>query len=177
MATQSKKLTEKDKRFIEKQKLFYVASASSAEVNLSPKGHDSLRVLDESTLLFMNYSGSGNRSYRDASNDGAFTLVFNAFVGAPKILRLFCKVSIVHRDDKKFDEYLEMFAEKASLVRNFYLFHIYAVETSCGYTVPIMEFKEERTTLKKWMNNFDERGKLEPYNKKNFSPPNLNDLN
>lgn len=176
MGKQAKELTPKDIKFIEAQKLFYVASASNSEVNLSPKGHDSLRVLDESTLLFMNYSGSGNRSYRDASNDGEFTLVFNAFEGTPKILRLFCKASIVHREDERFHEYLAMFKEKASLVRNFYLYHIYAVETSCGYTVPIMEFKEERTTLKKWMNNFDERGKLEPYNKKNFNPPNLNDL-
>ena len=80
MGKQYKQLKEKDIAFIQEQKLFYLASCSGAEVNLSPKGYDSIRVLDASTLLFMQYPGSGNRTYRDADAGGEVTLVFNAFV-------------------------------------------------------------------------------------------------
>ncbi len=155
------------------QRLFYLASVSDKEVNLSPKGHDSLRVLDESTLLFMNYSGSGNRTYRDAVNDGEFTMVFNAFEGKPKIVRLFCKAGIVHKEDEAFEKYLAMFGENPSLVRNLFIFHIYAVEISCGYTVPEMAIKAERTYLHDWMTDYVEKGRLEAYNIKNFTPPDL----
>jgi len=102
LGKQYKKLTDKDIKFIQEQKLFYLASASNKEVNLSPKGYDSIRVLGNTTILFMSYPGSANRTYRDAVNNGKFTLVFNAFEGKPKILRLFCKAEIVENKVMRF---------------------------------------------------------------------------
>ena len=176
MGKQYKQLTQNNIRFIKEQKLFYLASASSAEVNLSPKGYDSIRVLDESTLVFMNHPGSGNRTYRDAINNGEFTLVFNAFEGKPNILRLFCKAEVVEDDSSDYQEYLGVFSQKKEFVRNFFKFKIYAVESSCGESVPLMEYKEERDGIKSWMKKMDKNDKLEEYKEKHFTPPDLSTL-
>lgn len=173
MAKQYKLLKQKDIDFIQEQKLFYLASCSGHEVNLSPKGYDSIRVLDESTLLFMNYPGSGNRTYRDTKEGGEVTLVFNAFMGKPQILRLFCKSEIVERDDADFDTYAKMFGEINNVVRNFFRFNIYVVETTCGEAVPIMEYKEDRNEYREWAVKLDKKGKLEEYNAKTFTPVDL----
>lgn len=163
--------------FIKEQKLFYLASASDKEVNLSPKGYDAIRVLDNTTLLFMSYPGSGNRTYRDAQNDGKFTLVFNAFEGKPKILRLFCKAEIVAKESDTFQKYLSFFDEKESLVRDIFIFSIYAVESSCGESVPYMEYKGERSSLKEWAVKMDKTGKLQAYKEAHFTPVNLEEVN
>jgi len=176
LGKQYKKLTDKDIMFIQEQKLFYLASASDKEVNLSPKGYDSIRVLDNTTVLFMSYPGSGNRTYRDAVNNGEFTLVFNAFEGKPKILRLFCKAEIVEKQNKKFQNYLALFDEQESIVRDIFLFKIYAVESSCGEAVPFMEYKGERTSLKEWAEKMDKSNKLDEYKKVHHTPVNLEEI-
>lgn len=176
MGSQYKTLKDSDIEFIQKQKLFYLASSSGKEVNLSPKGYDSTRVLDNSTLVFMNYPGSGNRTYRDATNNGEFTLVFNAFEGKAKILRLFCKAVIVDAKSEKFAEYLKLFEEKESLVRDFFEFSIYAVESSCGESVPKMDYVEERKSLKNWVVKMDKNNKLQDYKANHITPPDLKSL-
>ena len=176
MGSQYKSLKDSDIEFIKQQKLFYLASSSGKEVNLSPKGYDSIRVLDNSTLVFMNYPGSGNRTYRDAKNDGEFTLVFNAFEGKANITRIFCKAVIIDAKSEKFATYLELFKEQESLVRDFFEFHIYAVESSCGESVPKMDYVEDRTSLKNWVVNMDKNDKLKAYKEKNATPPDLKKL-
>jgi hypothetical protein len=176
MGKQYKKLTKKDIDFIKIQKLFYIASASGNEVNLSPKGYDSIRVLDDSSLVFLDYVGSGNRTYTDAKNGGEFTILFNAFEGKPKILRIFCKAKITKEKSKKFKKFLKLFKEKKSLVRTFFVFKIYAVETSCGAGVPYMSYKKDRNSMKKWMVRLDKNNKLEAYKKSHFIPPSLKNL-
>jgi len=173
---QYKSLTERDIKFIEKQKLFYIASSSGKEVNISPKGYDCIKVLDANTLLFMSYPGSGNRTYTDAANNGEFTIVFNSFEKAPKILRIFCKAKIVENVNPEFNAYLKLFNEKEELVRNFFEFSIYAVESSCGEGVPFMEYKGERDALKKWAVKLDKNKKLEEYKKNHFIPPDLQNI-
>ena len=44
---QYKVLRDKDKEFIRQQKLFYIASTSRNQVNLSPKAYDTIRILSE----------------------------------------------------------------------------------------------------------------------------------
>ena len=176
MGKQYKSLKESDIEFIKKQKLFYIASSSGEEVNLSPKGYDTIRVIDENKLVFANYPGSGNRSYRDASNDGGFTLVFNAFDGPATILRIFAKAMVIDESHDKYKEYLKLFDIKKSVIRDIFEFQIYAVESSCGMSVPIMEYKEDRDGLKDWAVDMDKKDKLKAYNKKRFTPPDLNNL-
>jgi len=176
MGKQYKTLKANDIEFIQKQKLFYIASCSGGEVNLSPKGYDTIRVVDEETLIFASYPGSGNRTYRDAANEGEFTLVFNAFEGGAMILRLFCKAEIIDKEHPKYPSYLELFTIKESVIRNLFAFHIYAVESSCGMSVPYYEYKGERNELKEWALDMDSKDKLEAYKAKRFNPPNLHNL-
>lgn len=176
MGKQYKKLQQRDIEFIQKQKLFYIASSSGGEINLSPKGYDSIRVVDESTLVFMNMTGSGNRTYRDAVNDGEFTLLFHAFEGGAMILRLFCKAKVVEKEEVKYDDYLNLFSIKESLVRNLFEMQIYAVESSCGMSIPFMVYQGERNELMEWTVDMDRKDRLEEYREKHHTPPDLSQL-
>jgi len=176
MGQQYKTLQQKDIDFIKKQKLFYMASASGQEVNLSPKGYDTIRILDKHTLLYLDFPGSGNRTYRDAMAGGEFTLVFNAFEGNANIVRLFCKAEAIAKSDERFDGYLSHFDINAKHVRQLFLFDIYAVETSCGMAVPYMKYQKERKSLKNWVKNMAEEGRLHEYVKAHETPPSLENL-
>mgnify|MGYP000949768646 CR=1 FL=1 len=61
---------------------------------------------------------------------------------------------------------MELFREKKRVVRDFFEFRIYAVESSCGMSVPIMEYKDDREELRDWAVNMDEKGTLEEYKEK-----------
>jgi hypothetical protein len=176
MGKQYKKLKEKDITFIRDQKLFFLASCSGHEVNLSPKGYDSLRVLDSQRILYLDYPGSGNRTYRDAVANGEFTLMFNAFEGKANITKLFCKAEHIGKDSKDFKNYIKHFDVNSNEVRQLFLFYIYAVETSCGDGVPFMEYKGERPNLKEWAAKMSTNGKLEEYIKEHKTPPVLTNL-
>ena len=76
--------------FIEAQHMFFVASAPAAggHVNLSPKGLDSLRIIDGRTLLYLDYVGSGAETIAHLNDNGRIVLMMCAFDGPPKIVRL-----------------------------------------------------------------------------------------
>ena len=176
MGKQYASLTSEDIDFISKQKLFYIASCANNEVNLSPRGFDCVHVLDTNTLLFLDYPGSGNRTARDIQNDGEITLVFNAFEGSPRIVRLFCKGELIEKYDFEFEKYFEYFHEKKEYIRRIVRLNIYAVESSCGMGVPKMQFQKERSGLKKWIKIQSEEGTLKQYMKLHQIPPNLHDI-
>ena len=174
MGTQYKELKEKDKSFIKKQKLFYIASSSGQEVNLSPKGYDSIRILDSKTILYLDFPGSGNRTGRDIKNGGEITLVFNSFEESEaKILRIFAKGEIIDLENSLFSKFVEKFKTESKYIRQFMLFNIYAVETSCGESVPIMKFERTRTELFDWIKKMESKDKLAEYIENHKIPPNL----
>lgn len=176
MGKQYKSLTEDDIAFINDQKLFYIASCSDAEVNLSPRGFDAIYVEDQNSLIMLDYPGSGNRTARDIKNSGKITLVFNAFEGSAKILRLFCEGELIETYDFEFDKLFEHFKEKREHVRRIIRLNIQAVESSCGMGVPKMKFEKERSGLKKWIKSQAEEGTLKTYIQEHDTPPNLDDL-
>ena len=176
MGKQYKRLTQENIAFINAQHLFYIASASGAEVNLSPRGFESAKVLDEETMIFVDFPGSGNRTARDIRAGGEVTVVFNAYSGAAQIVRLFCKGELIEKDDSFFDEYMGHFEVDVKLVRRIVKLNIYAVESSCGMGVPKMQYQKERTGLQKWMRSMDEKGELQAYIDEHEVPPKLEDL-
>lgn len=176
MGKQYKALTGKDMDFIKQQKLFYIASCSGKEVNLSPKGYDAIRVLDKLTLLYLDFPGSGNRTYRDAMAGGEFTLVFNAFEGTANITRVFCKAEPIEKADERFEGYLSHFGVDGTCIRQLFVFDVYAVESSCGMSVPYMKYEKQRNSLKKWAKNMAEDGRLQGYMDEHKEPPSLKDL-
>lgn len=176
MGKQYRYLTENDMAFIKEQKLFYIASCSGREVNLSPKGYDCIRVLDKETLLYMDYPGSGNRTGRDIEADGEVTVVFNAFEGKPKILRLFCKGELIEKTDAYFPVYLDHFGESPDLIRRLIRLNIYAVESSCGMSIPVMSYEHDRNELRDWAVKQNANGTLDDYIEGHAVPPILDDL-
>ena len=84
------KLSESLKDFINEQKMFFTATAPvEGRINLSPKGNDSLRILDNKTVAYLDLTGSGNESSAHIQQTGRMTFMFCSFVGNPLILRLY----------------------------------------------------------------------------------------
>ena len=144
------KLSENLKDFILEQKMFFTATApDEGRINLSPKGNDALRILDEKTVAYLDLTGSGNESSAHIQQNGRMTFMFCSFVGNPLILRLYGQGEVVKKGSEKWQELYPKFQHYTG-ARQIIVLHIDSVQTSCGYGVPVYEFQEERTRLTKW---------------------------
>nr|WP_299345237.1 pyridoxamine 5'-phosphate oxidase family protein [Allomuricauda sp.] len=153
--------------FIEKQKVFFVATAmEEGSVNLSPKGLDSLRVLNENRVVWLNLTGSGNETAIHLKNKNRITLMFCAFEGDPIILRLYGKATAYQKDTEFWNEHISLFPEIAGS-RQLMDVEIEKVQISCGMGVPLMEYKEQRQSLVEWAENKGDEGLKKYWNKKN----------
>ena len=136
--------------FIEKQKMFFIGSAGAqGYINVSPKGMDTLKITDENTVVWLNYTGSGNETSAHVQENGRMTIMFNSFDKAPLILKLYGHAAVIHEKDSRWDEMVGHFESHVG-IRQFFEMKVELVLTSCGYGVPEYEFKGERNTLKKW---------------------------
>jgi len=136
--------------FIKTQKIFFTGTAaSSGRVNVSPKGTDSLRVLNEHQILWLNLTGSGNETAAHLKEVNRMTLMFCAFEGEPLILRVYGSAKTIHRQDKDWANYYQHFPANNG-ARNIFLVQIESVQTSCGFAVPLMQYQEDRTILTDW---------------------------
>ena len=176
MGKQYKCLRKVDINFIQKQKLFYISSCAEHEVNLSPKGYESIYVIDSSALYMLDYLGSGNRTARDISQDGELTILFNAFEEKPKILRCFCKGEVISKEKKEFASAVSFFKEDPKAIRQIFKLNIYAVESSCGMGVPIMKYQEERSEVRDYALSMEKNGTFDQYAKDHEIPPELKGL-
>ncbi len=174
MGSQFPSLSDKHVEFIGKQKVFFMASCSGEEVNLSPKGLDSIRVLDKNRLLYLDYPGSGNRTARDIGAGGDVTVVFTAFEGPALILRLFCKGELVEKSDNRFADLFANFSvQDSGPVRRLIVLSITTAEQSCGFGTPYMEFIGNREELTNWAEKKSQKGTLESYIEAHATPPEL----
>ncbi len=143
-------ITSELKEFIENQKLFFVGTAANdGRVNVSPKGTDSFRVIDKNKIVWLNLTGSGNETAAHLLKNSRMTIMFCAFEGKPLILRLYGEAKIYHKRDSGFHKYSNLFAKNVG-ARQIIDMEVDLVQTSCGFAVPFMDFKEERTTLNSW---------------------------
>lgn len=132
--------------FIERQPMFFVATAAAdGRVNVSPKGADSLRIMDNNRILWLNLSGSGNETAGHLRQTNRMTLMFCAFEGDALILRLYGTAKTLHPRDDAWAETSSLFPEMAGS-RQIFDMTIEQVQTSCGTGVPYMDFKADRVT-------------------------------
>jgi hypothetical protein len=132
--------------FIERQQLFFVATAApDGRVNVSPKGADTLRVMDESHIRWLSLSGSGNETAGHLRRSNRITLMFCAFEGDALILRVYGWASVLHPRDPGWESALASFPELAGS-RQIFDVSINAVQTSCGTGVPFMTYSGERAS-------------------------------
>ncbi|MCB1639459.1 MAG: pyridoxamine 5'-phosphate oxidase family protein, partial [Thiothrix sp.] len=135
MAQQFDQLSTRLIDFIRDQKVFFVGTApDDGRVNLSPKGMDSLRVLDASHVAWLNVTGSGNETAAHVQENGRMTLMFCAFEGNPLILRLYGKARVYHQHDPEWAGWYERF-EPIPGARQVFVLDIDLVQTSCGMAV------------------------------------------
>ena len=140
------------KAFIEKQKMFFVASAPSGpggHVNVSPKGLDSFRILSDTRVMYLDIIGSGNETSAHILENGRITFMFCAYDGPPLILRLYGKGYTVLPGDEEWPELSRHF-ELARYTRQIIVADVDMVQTSCGFSVPLYAYTGERDHAIKW---------------------------
>ena len=139
------------------QPVFFVATAPLAaegSVNCSPKGNrEEFAVLNERTVAFLDQTGSGVETIAHLRENGRVVIMFCAFTGPPRIVRLHGTGRVVLADDPQFDELADRFPGGAGPgVRSVIVVGLRRVSDSCGYGVPLMTFEGHRPTMDQWSN-------------------------
>lgn len=148
--------------WINEQHVFFVGTAAaSGNVNVSPKGQDSLKVLSPNEILWLNLTGSGNESAAHLLDRNRMTLMWCAFTGPPRILRVYGTAATIHPRDAAWHECTTHIPPPIG-GRQYFKLHVDLVQTSCGYAVPNMEFVEDREALSLWSKKRGEAG-IESY--------------
>ena len=135
--------------FIKAQHVFFVATAplsAQGSVNLSPKGYDSLVVIDPHTVAYVDLGGSGIETLAHIRENGRITLMFCAFEGPASILRLYGRGEAVNFDEPGFAEKMTLFPA-FDRARSVITIHVDRIADSCGWAVPFMDFRSERDQL------------------------------
>ncbi|KAG8169131.1 hypothetical protein KVR01_001880 [Diaporthe batatas] len=152
-------------KWILEQHMFWVSTAplsASGHINISPKGGDYFGVLDERTFWYMDLTGSGSETVAHLyeRGNGRITVLFNAFQGPPRILRLFGHGRVLESGTSGFDDFVKKNDVKTIPgSRAIVLVDVHQVGTSCGYSVPYYEYKEHRRTLNQVFERKDEKFK------------------
>lgn len=151
MATVIDALDDRMIEWIAAQPVFFVASAPSdgGHVNVSPKGHDTLRVLGPRSVAYLDLTGSGAETIAHTRDNGRLTIMLCAFQGPPRILRLF-GTGVAHPlGTARYEELAPLFPDLPG-ARTIVELDADRIQSSCGYSVPFMTLDEERPTLLQW---------------------------
>jgi len=158
------------KEFIEKQHIFFVATAplsADGRINLSPKGLDCFSVLSETRVAYMDLISSGNETSAHTLENGRITIMFCSFEGNPNILRLYGKGFAVLPDSDDWSDYAPHFTIHPS-TRQIIVANIDLVQTSCGFGVPLFDYVGERDKHFEWAEKKGEQGLKEYIREKNL---------
>lgn len=152
-------LSDKHMKMIEKQPVFFVATAAAdGRVNLSPKGYDSFRILSPEKVAYLDLGGSGNEThahlYAPQADAGRITIMFCNFEQPALILRIYGKGRAVLPQDGEWDTLATNFTLMPG-TRQIFVIDIESVQSSCGWGVPFMKLEGERDTLIKYHGQSD----------------------
>jgi hypothetical protein len=153
MGKQFERIEPAHREFIERQHIFFNASAApEGRVNVSPRDRAALRILDPNTIVYLDRTGSGNETAAHLLLNDRLTLMFCAFDGKPMILRLFGHGRIVPRPSPEYTALLASHFDNTEPpgARQLVLLHIDLVQTSCGMNVPFFDHVSQRDQLDRW---------------------------
>ena len=146
-------LSDRDRAFIARQRMFFVATAPLADdglINLSPKGLDgTFAIIDDRTVAYLDLTGSGIETLAHLRENGRICVMFNAFEGPPNILRIQGRGEAIEPGQPGFDELLAHFPELPG-VRAIIRITTERVADSCGFGVPFYNYQGQRETLNEW---------------------------
>ena len=148
-------LSDTHRDFIARQPVYFVATAAEdTRVNLSPRGYDTVRILDDTTVAILDLGGSGNETQAHLTADGRITIMFCAFDTPALILRIYGRGVAVLPQDDGFADLADHFP-KLPGVRQVFVVAVETVQTSCGWGVPKMTLDATRETLLKYHRQMD----------------------
>jgi hypothetical protein len=156
-------LTPEHRAFVARQPVFFVATAAQgSRINLSPKGMDSFRVLDDRIVAYLDVAGSGNETNAHLIADGRITIMFCAFDNPALIFRIYGRGRPVLPQDADWAEHAAHFTLLPG-TRQIFVVAIDQVQTSCGWGVPHMSFERERETLNKYHEKHGDQTRFAKY--------------
>jgi len=167
MAQMYTELSDKHGEFIAAQNMYFVGTATAdSRINISPKGMDSLRVIDSRRIAWLSVTGSGNETSAHVQADTRMTVMFCAFDGNPLILRLYGKARVIHHGDVEWAELYALFKPLPG-ARQIFDLAVSHVQTSCGMGVPLYDYRNERGQLDAWAVRKGDHGVREYWVQKN----------
>lgn len=152
MGKEFQEIDERMQRWIERQRVFFVSTAPLAgdgRINCSPKGLDSLRVLGPRQVAYADTGGSGIETVAHLKENGRIVIMLCAFDGPPKIFRFYGQGLPVEPHESGFEKLAALFPDLPT-IRNIVVIDVESIRDSCGYGVPLYEFKSERESLRNW---------------------------
>jgi hypothetical protein len=138
--------------WIAQQHVFFVATAPLSRrghVNTSPKGLDCLRIVGPRQVAYVDLTGSGAETIAHLRENGRIVLMFCAFAGPPKIVRLHGTGTVVTKTSDEWTRWAERFPPFLSM-RSIIVIEVTRVSDSCGFGVPRMDFSSDRDTMTRW---------------------------
>lgn len=167
MAQMYSELSDKHREFIAEQKMYFVGTATAdSRINVSPKGMDSLRVINPKRIAWLNVTGSGNETSAHVQADARMTVMFCAFEGNPLILRLYGSARVIHQGDADWATMYALFKPLPG-ARQIFDLAVSHVQTSCGMGVPLYDYRDERGQLDAWAVRKGDDGVREYWAQKN----------
>jgi hypothetical protein len=140
------------REFIMAQLVFFVGSAPldpKGHMNVSPKGLDTLRILGPTTVAYLDLTGSGIETVSHLKENGRIVLMFCAFQGPPKILRLHGIGRVIEPREEKFAALAANFPNYEG-ARAIIVIELSRIAASCGFGVPLLKTEAVRTQLTAW---------------------------
>ena len=136
--------------WIARQRMFFVATAPSGDgghVNASPKGPiETLRVLDEHTVAYLDLVGSGAETVAHLQENGRIVVMLCAFEGPPRIVRLHGRGQVLGPDAVDFPDATALPEQHRTVIR----VDVERIADSCGFGVPLMAYEGERPQSLAW---------------------------
>src|SRR3954447_16104102 len=135
--------------FIGRQHVFFVGTAPDSpdgHLNVSPKGLDTFRILGPRSVAYLDLTGSGIETVAHLRQNGRITIMFCSFEGRPLIVRLHGRGRVVEPGDGEWDDLIGGFPEYPG-ARSVVVMDVERVADSCGFAVPLYEYKGERSQL------------------------------
>jgi hypothetical protein len=141
--------------WLTQQPVFFVATAPlsvDGHLNLSPRGLDCFSVLGPRQVAWVDLTGSGVETIAHLQENGRVVLMWCAFTGPPKIVRLHGRGRVCLPGTPEFDDVTARHPSHLS-TRAVIVVDVERVSDSCGYGVPLMDLVGERDQLDRWAAN------------------------